>query len=186
MRSWSKQSQTYKIPLTTTLLGNGVNNTISKWPGSQVPLSGPIGVAINGIPMFPSLDASNMTPWKNCEVDACNAHAGQGADYHYHGDPYGPTCLYNIDGVTNNHPKIIGFSMDGFTIYGRYTNASQEGQAIDLDYCGGHTYGNYSYHYHQWVDETSLAYPQFWSGPKFCWKGDISKIPNFWDKVVCK
>lgn len=31
----------------------------------------------------------------SCEVDVCNGHAGKGLDYHLHGDPFGPQCLYS-------------------------------------------------------------------------------------------
>ena len=33
---------------------------------------------------------------------------------------------------------IIGFGLDGYTVYGRYTLSSQSGQSIALDDCGGH------------------------------------------------
>ena len=51
-------------------------------------------------------------------MDGCNAHVGQGFDYHYHGDPFGSKCMYdNLDYVfPAAHPPLIGFSLDGFSI----------------------------------------------------------------------
>ena len=86
----------------------------------------------------------------------CNAHVGQGFDYHYHGDPYSNTngkCLYSKSDYASStsHPPLVGFSMDGFYIYGRYLNESAEGYSTPLDDCGGHTHGSYGYHYHSQV-----------------------------------
>jgi len=118
--------------------------------------------------------------WDICETENCNAHKGKGADYHYHGDPYGTRCLYSSASVENNHPSLYGFSLDGVPIYGRYTAESQDNQALPLDRCGGHTHGSYGYHYHSEVDTTG-SFIKYMQGPSNCWRGDITKIPNFWD-----
>jgi len=54
--------------------------------------------------MYPSLN--NDYSWLNCEEDICNAHCGQGFDYHYHGDPFGPSCMYSASDYssTTAHP----------------------------------------------------------------------------------
>lgn len=96
--------------------------------------------------------------------------------------------------------------MDGFSIYGRYTNegTSARGVRIPLDACGGHTHevtgldesGNTTtateYHYHSAV-ETGLRdtlegtpggpylFNAFKLGPDACWRGDIGSVSNFWD-----
>jgi hypothetical protein len=44
---------------------------------------------------------------------------------HYHGDPYGPSCLYSDANITDNHPAHWGFGLDGPWIFGRYTSSSQ-------------------------------------------------------------
>jgi len=181
MRTNVKQSLAFKIPLTTTPLATGAKNILATYPNNELPLSGAIGVAVNGVPMYPTLDASNLDIWTACEADLCNAHAGKGADYHYHGDPFGTGCLYTEKDVKNNHPIVIGFSLDGYTIYGRHTSADQDGQAIALDRCGGHTHGTYGYHYHTELVE-GTKHTQYFMGPSYCWTGDISKIANFWDK----
>ncbi len=181
LRSITKQSQTYKIPLKPKLLADGKKNVLPSWPNHGIPMAGAIGVAKNGVPIYPSLDASDKDIWTACEADLCNAHGREGADYHYHGDPYGPGCLYTEKDIKNNHPGLIGFSIDGYSIYGRYTKASLAGESVALDDCGGHSHGSFGYHYHTQVEETA-SFTKFWMGPKLCWKGDILTIPKFWDK----
>ena len=63
--------------------------------GIRLPISGAIGVAVNGVPIYPSFDNADYVVWEVCEGDACSSHAGKGGDYHYHGDPYGAYCMYN-------------------------------------------------------------------------------------------
>jgi len=140
-------------------------------------------VAVNGVPIYPWADNADKSIWQACEADKCNAHAGKGEDYHYHGDPFGPACLY--EATTADHPQIIGWGLDGVTIYGRYTRADQDNQATPLDSCGGHTHGTYGYHYHAQVEQINVGgvtgFNAGYLAPKNCWKGDISKINNFWD-----
>ena len=118
------------------------------------------------------------------------AFALQGYDYHFHGDPY--NCLYNATSVTANHPNLIGYSLDGYATYGRYTTASQDNVNTALDNCGGHTHGSFGYHYHSSVatytttqlDGVSnlggaVSYTAYQLGPSQCWAGNIAQIPAF-------
>ena len=43
----------------------------------------------------------------------CNTHAGQGFDYHYHGDPFGTNCMYSASDytATTDHPPLIGYGL---------------------------------------------------------------------------
>ena len=52
----------------------------------------------------------------NLIAKRCNTHAGQGFDYHYHGDPFGPNCLYSSADYnsTTSHPPIFGYSLGEF------------------------------------------------------------------------
>ena len=88
----------------------------------------------------------------------CNGHAGQGFDYHYHGDPFGPQCLYscaNYSSVTA-HPPLFGYGLDGVPIFGRHLSSSALGASVPLDDCGGHVHSGAidayiaagTYHYH--------------------------------------
>ena len=49
---------------------------------------------------------------------------------HYHGDPYGPSCLYSDSDISNNHPGQWGWGLDGPLIFGRYMSNSQVGDLI--------------------------------------------------------
>ena len=121
---------------------------IAAAPTSAV--DGPIGVAINGVPIF------NPCKQGGCqngdtkvlgELDACNGHAGRADDYHYHA---APTCLMAGKSASywDTHP--LGWALDGFAIYG-YNNA--DGTVATRDgICGGNTSTvpngptGYSYH----------------------------------------
>lgn len=113
-------------------------------------VDGPIGVAINGVPIF------NPCKQGGCqngdtkvlgELDVCNGHAGRADDYHYHA---APTCLMAGKSAAywDTHP--IGWALDGFAIFG-YNNA--DGTVASRDsVCGGNTSSvvnapsGYSYH----------------------------------------
>jgi YHYH protein/Phosphatidylethanolamine-binding protein len=111
---------------------------------------GPIGVAINGVPIF------NPCKQGGCqngdtkvlgELDICNGHAGRADDYHYHA---APTCLMATKPASywDTHP--LGWALDGFAIFG-YNNADGSVAARD-GVCGGNTSAvanapaGYSYH----------------------------------------
>lgn len=113
-------------------------------------VDGPIGVAINGVPIF------NPCKQGGCqngdtkvlgELDICNGHAGRGDDYHYHA---APTCMMAGQAASywDTHP--VGWALDGFAIFG-YNNA--DGTVASRDgVCGGNTSAvangpaGYSYH----------------------------------------
>lgn len=169
------------------------------WGIYALPSGGSAGFTIAGQSIFPVFaDSVDLTPQK-CEVDGCNEHVGQGGGApHLHGDPFGSECLYDatkyVDGTTG-HPPVIGFSMDGPTIYGRYLSESAPGYSTALDDCGGHTHDSYVYHYHAQVKSakgnTNCAdksggcegadYPAFPPGPDKCWKANIAQTSGFWD-----
>ena len=134
-------SNAWKIPLTPAIAANttAVND-------------GPIGIAINGVPIF------NPCKQGGCqngdtkvlgELDICNGHAGRADDYHYHA---APTCLMaennQVASYWNTHP--IGWALDGFAIFG-FNNA--DGSVATRDaICGGNTLTNANapagYRYH--------------------------------------
>ena len=112
---------------------------------------GPIGVAINGVPIF------NPCKQGGCqngdtkvlgELDVCNGHAGRADDYHYHA---APTCV--MAGQADSHywdTHPIGWALDGFAIFGFY---NPDGSVATRDaICGGNTLAvsnapsGYSYH----------------------------------------
>ena len=83
--------------------------------------TGPIGVAIDGVPIFlwdkrpdstdlPGYYDSKYDTVVQDELDHCGGHAGQGEDYHYH---YAPVCLVDI----HHLDRPIGYGIDGIPIY---------------------------------------------------------------------
>ena len=163
-------------------------------------------MAINGQNQFPVMNNQGGLTFPSCETDMCNAHAGAGFDYHYHGDPYGPQCLYSCANYTTltSHPPLIGYGFDGIPIFGRYLDAGAVGASVSLDDCGGHShagvsggsgaasqyFGDSIYHYHAFVETisslnvASYSYTAPVYGPFMCWKGNISAIPFFWEQGV--
>ncbi len=117
-------------------------------------VDGPIGVAINGVPIFNPCKQGGCNAGQGGgdtkvlgELDACNGHAGRADDYHYHA---APTCLMAGKPASywDTHP--LGWALDGYAIYG-YNNADGSVATRDST-CGGNTSAvsngpaGYSYH----------------------------------------
>ena len=98
-------------------------------------MAGASGMVKNGVPLYPFLNNNAVSAWESCEADFCNAHAGRGEDYHYHGDPFGSKCVYGPDDYTGSHPPQVGISLDGYLIHGRHMTNSGDGISVDLDDC---------------------------------------------------
>jgi phosphatidylethanolamine-binding protein (PEBP) family uncharacterized protein len=114
-------------------------------------VDGPIGVAINGVPIF------NPCKQGGCqngdtkvlgELDRCNGHAGRADDYHYHAAPICMMAGQPDPHYWDTHP--LGWALDGFAIFG-YFNA--DGTVATRDaVCGGNSLpvqnapAGYSYH----------------------------------------
>ena len=77
----------FKIPLQTQSLAAGASNSIPfplpNIPG--MPAAGAVAMAVDGVPAFPNYNNRGQAAAVSCEIDRCNAHAGKGEDYHYHG-----------------------------------------------------------------------------------------------------
>lgn len=114
----------------------------------SVPGAGPIGVAVDGVPLF--------SPWTQAallqhtldagELDDCGGHAGRGDDYHYH---VAPTCLIEKMGADKieNKRLPIGIANDSYPIraLGWFNPANSiEGK---LDACRGMTDAKGDYFY---------------------------------------
>jgi phosphatidylethanolamine-binding protein (PEBP) family uncharacterized protein len=135
----------WKIPLAATLATS-----------PTAVASGPIGVAINGVPIFNPCDqtgnctATSGNTLTEGQLDTCNGHAGRADDYHYHA---APTCLMAEQSTSywNTHP--VAWLLDGFAVFG-YDNA--DGTTPSRDTCGGETISGteiptgypYTYAYH--------------------------------------
>ena len=148
-------------------------------------------MATNGVPIYPFSNNRGESVWDSCEADYCNAHSGRGEDYHYHGDPFGPKCMYDkTDYVKKDkHPPLVGWAADGYPIYGRYIKKGDKGQRKDLDECNGHDHDNLGYHYHADQKEVTKkdrktgrtnTWTEYQIGPTKCFGGDVTQIKNFW------
>jgi uncharacterized protein (TIGR03437 family) len=149
-------STNLQVPTPQNFLGaNGwkipLNPAIAPAPTPVV--DGPIGVAINGIPIFNPCTQGGT----NCstggdtkslgQLDTCNGHSGRADDYHYHA---APNCLMAEQPASywNTHP--LGWALDGFAIFG-YNDANGATAQRD-NICGGNTNpvqnapAGYSYH----------------------------------------
>ncbi|GMH70103.1 hypothetical protein TrST_g7284 [Triparma strigata] len=95
-------------------------------------------------------------------MDSCGGHA---TPYHIHTDP-----ICNYESSDNGHSTLVGVSMDGYGIYGKFETDQQ--RPCDLDVCHGHvgfvpvqeehgvTKSVEVYHYHV---QDSDVYPYTWT-----------------------
>jgi hypothetical protein len=134
--SIASQSLTFKIPL------NPKEATVH----AATPL-GPIGVALNGVPIFNQYAGPNQ-PLTNeiMSFDQYWGHPQQTGQYHYHLEP-----LY-LTTVKASKSALLGFLLDGFPVYGPEENGKLVTNA-QLDAYHGHThvtadYPGGIYHYH--------------------------------------
>ena len=173
-----------------------------------------LGVAIDGLVMYPVFNNTIVTSQSVAELTSTGFHVGQGMGLHYHADGHGAIDnsfnLYNnIDYVGNYHPPLIGIGFDGVALFGKYdaSYANMHGYSTSLDSFGGHSHGNYGYHYHCHtvytdgsMNEVNEYLPNSFtiaSGGnntngdvstyytlhilmKGAWKGEINSIPRFW------
>ena len=101
-------------------------------------VDGPIGVAINGLPIFnPCTQGGCVTGGDTKalgQLDTCNGHAGRADDYHYHA---APACMMadQPPNYWDTHP--LGWALDGFAIFG-FNDADGSKAARDT-ICGGNT-----------------------------------------------
>ena len=148
-------STNLQVPVPTNF--NGANAwkiplkpAIAASPTSVV--DGPLGVAINGVPIFNPCTQGGCTATGGDtkvlgQLDTCNGHAGRAEDYHYHA---APTCMMadQPPNYWDTHP--LGWALDGFAIFG-YRDADGTTAARD-SICGGNTKtvpnapAGYSYH----------------------------------------
>ncbi|MCB0173644.1 MAG: YHYH protein [Anaerolineae bacterium] len=85
---------------------------------TDIPLLGPIAVAVNGLPIYGPNEAPNQDygdPYLDQILDYCNGHTGPRGDYHFHARP---DCLFeDMDG---NVSLVIAYAFDGYPILAPY------------------------------------------------------------------
>ncbi|XP_078689838.1 uncharacterized protein LOC144921083 [Branchiostoma floridae x Branchiostoma belcheri] len=118
---------------------------------------GPVGVAINGVPIFNPFTIECLDAKENEVFDECDGHPAPGGQYHYH---IHPDCVF--DG-TSSHSQIVGVAADGFAIYGPVDDDGTVLTNADLDECHGRM-KNGVYRYH-----VTNEYPYFMA----CFKGAV-------------
>jgi uncharacterized repeat protein (TIGR02543 family) len=111
---------------------------------------------------------------------------------HYHADGHSfngsGINLYNSeDYVGKQHPPLIGFSLDGLALYGKYEieYPSMHGFGNPLDQFGSHSHDGYGQHYHAHTAEVTDT----WQGEDYnftehfllvgAYRGLINDIPGF-------
>ncbi|XP_072029780.1 uncharacterized protein [Amphiura filiformis] len=152
-----EQSYRYNVPITPV-----VANNPTCLPG------GPIGMAINGIPLFNpwNADSENAVEGPTQEIfDLCDGHPDPRGQYHYHKMP--ASCLLQ------DQTQMIGVAFDGFAIYGPVDETGNTLTSADLDECHGRYNSDGVYQYH-----TTTDFPYILG----CFKGQPNGIridPNF-------
>ena len=200
-------SSLFKIPLkdyglVTALTDNDLSelNSLAKDAGS-LPSSYDVynyssisvnGIAVDGVKIYPSINNTLVFAQMNAEITSTGVHVGRGMGLHYHADGHSFSGnginLYNIqDYDGHSHPPIIGFSLDGLALYGKYETqySSMDGAAIALDDFGSHSHGDYGQHYHSHEKIVTNE----WNGESYeftehfmlvgAYKGSINDIPGF-------
>jgi len=164
-----------------------------------------IGVMIDGVALYPVLNNTLTSAHKCAEITHNGIHVGQGMGLHYHADGHSADATHNnmslynyFDYIDHSHPPIIGFGLDGIALYGIYdADYSMDGSTVALDDFGGHSHGDYGYHYHSHIvnntssnnidvvtaDELTGASTTYDLHilMKGAWKGKINNIPEFWN-----
>jgi hypothetical protein len=124
------------------------NPTLADQP-SCVP--GAVGVLLTGSALFNALDGPGRDAVAHEIQDSCQGHPERTGSYHYHSLT---NCLPDTT-TPDGHSALMGYSLDGFGIYGRHGEGGKVLTSADLDECHGHTHeiewdGNkiVMYHYH--------------------------------------
>lgn len=113
---------------------------------------GPIGVTNDGVVFFDAQDAVGRDAGAYEVVDTCNGHPESTGEYHYHS--INTACITDTKD-SNGHSGLLGYSFDGFGIYGPDDIGGNAMVNANLDVCHGHTHTvlfhgveQTIYHYH--------------------------------------
>lgn len=134
----SVQTVEFSLPLSPSLASTP----------SCVPM-GLIGVATNGVAFYNGLDAAGRDAVAHEVQDSCSGHPERDGQYHYHGPG---ECHADAQAAAHS---LVGYALDGFSIFGLYDDQGVEITNADLNECHGHTHqanqeGQLmdSFHYH--------------------------------------
>lgn len=140
------QTLTFKIPV----------NPVVAVTHIATPL-GPIGVAINGVPLYNQYAGPNNQALTN-EINSFDKYYGHPqatGQYHYHVEP-----LY-LSTIKSTKSGLLGFLLDGFPVYGPEEENGTTVVSSGLDVYHGHIHAtvdfpNGIYHYHFTADAPYL------------------------------
>lgn len=112
---------------------------------------GAIGIAVSGVPIFNDEEGPNVALSENVAsgFDYAGGHNGP-TGYHYHLES---SDVAENTTLSHDDEQLVGILQDGFLIYGRKCNATND-YPTDLDESGGHSSstqhsdGESFYHYH--------------------------------------
>ncbi len=109
-----------------------------------------VGIMKNGVILLNALDLPKRDAPAHEIQDSCDGHPEERGVYHYHNLS---KCLKDKPNK-KGHSEIMGFAIDGFGIYGKYSNHKKITNE-DLDGCHGHKHKiswlgkeQEMYHYH--------------------------------------
>jgi len=145
------QQLTFRIPVAPTPLSTP----------SPTPL-GPIGVALNGVPIFNQYAANNQPlSGEINSFDQYNGHPQMTGQYHYHVEP---TWLTRA-----SREALVGVLLDGYPVYGPMENGAFVSSA-SLDAAHGHfgvthEFPQGIYHYHTTSDAPYINGTGFHGAP---------------------
>jgi hypothetical protein len=152
------------------------------------------GIAIDGVKIYPAMNNTLAFAQMNAEISSTGVHVGRGMGLHYHADGHSfngnGLNLYNAeDYIGHSHPPVIGFSMDGLALYGKYESSysTMNGYNEDIDEYGSHTHDGYGQHYHAHEKNVTGSWqntPYSFTGHFLlvgAYKGKINDIPGFQD-----
>ena len=110
---------------------------------SRTPM-GPIGVAVNGIPIYNQFTAEGTDAVQTEVFDSCCGHPDPGGRYHYHKFPVCVKSPFKTE--PGGHSPLFAFAFDGYPVYG--PEETKGAVPTDLDECNGHEDAERGYHYH--------------------------------------
>ena len=135
---------------------------------------GAIGIAVTGAPIFNGQEGPTASLTERIAVgfDYAGGHMGP-TGYHYHTES---VDVEENTTLSHDDEKLVGIMSDGFLLYGRKCNATDD-YPSDLDVSGGHTSstqhsnGEEFYHYH--------IINEFYIGSYILlFEGDLQGTPN--------
>ncbi|HAO99759.1 MAG TPA: YHYH protein [Fibrobacteres bacterium] len=148
----SEQNLVFKIPLNPSVATTHQSTAL-----------GPIGVSVNGVPLYNQYAGPNQ-PLTNeiYSFDQYNGHPQQSGQYHYHWEP-----LYLT--AKKGKSSLIGFLLDGFPVYGPQESGSNVAGS-NLDTYHGHfgvtaEYPAGIYHYHITATDPYINGGQYYGTP---------------------